>query len=280
MLFVSTYINKLKYVNQLTFYNVMKINQKGGFFMKLLRRISAIVLIICVLFNIVATSNNVIVAKADSKIVELYYFDGYGGKYGMSKYTVYVKVNSKAQHKEVFLHYYNPNGSKWEEQEGSYVTTLPDGTEIWKVTPAITYDVLYAIKFVGDGQVYWDNNNGNNFTLKDVLGCANMKLRRINTYSSLNKTTINVTAVVKNIAFQKVVGVRYTDDDWASYQNVELKYSAPIEGTNSEIWTGTIEIDSSEKSSFHFCGYYTVNGVTYWDNNFGANYNIDYTYQY
>ncbi|MCI8408015.1 MAG: hypothetical protein HFJ09_01920 [Lachnospiraceae bacterium] len=43
-----------------------------------------------------------------------------------------------------------------------------------------------------------------------------------------------------------------------------------IESTNSEIWTGTIELNSFMKSSFHFCGYYTVNSVTYWDNNFGA----------
>ena len=261
----------------------MKFNQKGGVLMKLLRKISAIVLIISVLFNLAGTTNNAIVAKADGKTVELYYLDSYGGRYGMSKYTVYAKVNSNAQHKEVFLHYYNQNGSKWEDEEGSYVTTLPDGSEIWKVTPAIAYGTLYAIKFVGDGQVYWDNNNGNNFTSKDILGYANIKLRRIyisNINNSLNKTTINITAIVKNIAYEKVVGVRYTDNNWTSYKNVELKYSSPIEGTNSEIWTGTIEIDSSEKSSFHFCGYYTVNGVTYWDNNFGANYNIDYTYQY
>lgn len=248
--------------------------------MKLLRRISAIVLTICVLFNLVATTNNAIVAKADGKTVELYYLDGYGGRYGMSKYTVYVKVNSNAQHKEVYLHYYNQNGSKWEDKAGSYVTTLPDGSEIWEVTPGNAYGTLYAIKFVGDGQVYWDNNNGNDFTNQNVLGCANIKLRRIRTNESLNKITISLEAVVKNIAFQKVVGVRYTDDNWASYKDVDLKYSDSIEGTNNERWTGTIEIDSSKKSSFHFCGYYTVSGDTYWDNNFGKNYNINYTYQY
>lgn len=248
--------------------------------MKLLRKISAVVVTICILFSLAATTNKAAVVKANGKTVELYYLDGIGGRYGVSKYTVYVKVNSNAQHKEVFLHYYTQNGSRWEDVAGSYVTTLPDGSEIWKVTPLSAYGTLYAIKFVGDGQVYWDNNNGNNYINKDVLGYANIKLRRISKSEYQNKTTINFEAVVKNIAYQKDVGVRYTDDNWASYKNVALKYDRPIEGTNSEVWTGRIEIDSSKTSSFYFCGYYTVNGTTYWDNNFGANYNINYTYQY
>lgn len=243
--------------------------------MKLLKKVSAIALAICMLCGLAVTAGSPTVAKADGVPVQLYYLDNQGGRYGMSNYTVYVQINSNAQHKEVWLRYCQ-SGDNWENKQGGYVTTLPDGSEIWEVTVQGAYGILYAIKFVGDGQVYWANNNGNNFTEEDILGTANIKVGRISTYDTLDKTIINFSAVVKNLAPVKEVGIRYTDDNWASYKDIELKYSYSIPGTNNEVWTGTTEIDSSKKDAFQFCGYYKVNGNTYWDNNFGKNYDINY----
>lgn len=244
--------------------------------MKLLKRVSAIALTICMLFSLVVTTNSSIVAKADSVPVQLYYLDNQGGRYGMSNYTVYVQINSNASNKAVWVHYCQ-GGSDWMDKQGGYVTTLPDGSEIWKVTVEGAYGILYTIKFIGDGQVYWANNNGNNFTGDDVLGTANIKVGRISTSETINGTVINFSVTVKNLGFAKNVGIRYTDDNWASYKQVELKYDHSISGTNNEVWTGSITIDPNKKNAFQFCGFYTVNGNTYWDNNFGANYDINYT---
>lgn len=246
--------------------------------MKLLKQVSAIALTICMLFSLVVTTNSSIVAKADSVPVQLYYLDNQGGRYGMSNYTVYVQINSNAAHKEVWAHYCQ-SGSTWLDKQGGYVTTLPDGSEIWKVTVEGAYGILYTIKFIGDGQVYWANNNGNNFTENDVLGTANIKVGRITTYDTLDKTIINFSVTVKNLSLIKNVGIRYTEDNWVSYKQAELSYDYSVPGTNNEVWTGSIVIDSSKKNAFKFCGYYTVNGNTYWDNNFGANYDINYIAQ-
>lgn len=256
----------------------MEFNRKGGFFMKLLKQVSAIVLTICMLFGVVATTNGSIVAKADSAPVQLYYLDDQGGRYGMSNYTAYVQINSNAAHKEVWLHYCQ-SGSTWLDKQGGYVTTLPDGSEIWKVTVEGAYGILYTIKFIGDGQVYWANNNGKNFTENDVLGTANIKAGRITTSETINGTVINFSVTVKNIGYAKEVGIRYTTDNWATKQDVLLEYDHSVSGTNNEVWTGSITIPTDKKSAFKFCGFYKVNGNEYWDNNFGANYDINYIAQ-
>lgn len=246
--------------------------------MKLLKKVSAIALAICMLCGLAVTASSPTVAKADSAPVQLYYLDNQGGRYGMTNYTVYVQINSNARHKEVWLHYCS-NGSDWTDKQGGYVTTLQDGSEIWKISVDGAYGILYTIKFVGDGQVYWANNNGKNFTEKDVLGTANIKVGRISTSETLNGTVINFSVIVKNIGFAKNVGIRYTDNNWASYKNVELNYSGPVEGTNNELWTGSVTIDTNKKSAFKFSGFYKVNGNEYWDNNFGSNYDINYIAQ-
>lgn len=246
--------------------------------MKLLKKVSAIALAICMLCGLAVTAGSPTVAKADSAPVQLYYLDDQGGRYGMSTYTVYVQIDSSARHKEVWLHYCQ-GGSEWKDKQGGYVTTTPGGSEIWKVTVDGAYGILYTIKFVGDGQVYWANNNGKNFTEKDVLGTANIKVGRITTSETINGTIINFSATVRNIAFLKEVGIRYTTDNWATRQDKYLVHDHAIPGTNFEVWTGSITIPTDKKSAFKFCGFYKVDGKEYWDNNFGANYDINYIAQ-
>lgn len=247
--------------------------------MKFFKKVSAILLVFCLFFGLMGMTNVSMVAKANTQPVELYYLDLLGGRYGVSQYTVYVRVNHNAQNKAVSIHYYNQNGSYWADQAGEYLTTLSDGSEIWTVTPSLPYGVLYAIKYVGDNQTYWDNNNGNNYTDNDVLGnLPAIKFNRLRLSTSGENTNISVASTLKNLGFNKVVNVRYTDDNWATYKDVPLTYSYSIQDTNNEKWIGNITIDSSKVNSFQCCVYYTVNGTTYWDNNFGTNYDINYVY--
>ncbi|MCI8408012.1 MAG: hypothetical protein HFJ09_01905 [Lachnospiraceae bacterium] len=90
---------------------------------------------------------------------------------------------------------------------------------------------------------------------------------------------INFSVIVKNIGFVKNVGIRCTDDNWASYKDVELNYSGHYKGTKYELWTGSITINTNKKNAFKFCVFDKVNGNTYWDNIFGANYDINYIAQ-
>lgn len=77
---------------------------------------------------------------------------------------------------------------------------------------------------------------------------------------------------VQNLAYAKQVGVRYRNaaGQWVN-QAGEYMFSTP---GNREAWRIPLDGPSSA-----FAFYYTVNGVTYWDNNGGKNYSLA-PYQY
>lgn len=70
---------------------------------------------------------------------------------------------------------------------------------------------------------------------------------------------------VQNLAYAKNVGVRYLNQNGV-WVNEPGEYTKSI-GGNRELWRVSL---ASPPAAYAF--YYTVNGVTYWDNNGGANY--------
>ena len=115
------------------------------------------------------------------------------------------------------------------------------------------------------------NNNNNNYTFTNELGAANLKLNTPSEYG-LNAEYYPINVTVKNLGYNKVVKVRYTQDNWATYMDKELSYSyANSDGT--ETWGTTLNLDYNKRDQVHYAISYTVNGVTFWDNFFGDNYN-------
>ena len=84
---------------------------------------------------------------------------------------------------------------------------------------------------------------------------------------------------MQNYGYNKVVKVRYTTDNWATFKDADLTYYSTYDD-GTEYWS--VELDSSVKidSNFKYAISYTVNGVTYWDNNFGLNYDNNYCHHY
>lgn len=84
---------------------------------------------------------------------------------------------------------------------------------------------------------------------------------------------------VVNIAFQKHVAVRYTTNDWQSYQEAEAVYHEPILNLGSPwdrfVFYIDLEDDLATGTSVSFALRYVVNGREYWDNNGGVNYRIN-----
>ncbi len=68
--------------------------------------------------------------------------------------------------------------------------------------------------------------------------------------------------------------MRYTTNSWASYKEAPLHYVTTGSDGN-ELWTVNVR-DTWNADSFEYCISYTVNGTTYWANNFGENYNASY----
>lgn len=213
--------------------------------------------------------------KASENPVQMYSMDHYFSKYGIYQYTVYIQIDANsANNKNVYVHHSTPDG--WVDTSAAFLTKLDSNTEIWKADISGVQTDKYVIKYVGDGTTYWDNNNGKNYNLYDVAGSANVKAIRRNPYVS----STCVMAVVKNLAYDKIVRVRYTQDNWLTYQDVNLSYVSSTSGTNEELWSVDLDLDRDKLDSFHYSICYEVNGQTYWDNNFGSNYDYNYYRSY
>lgn len=231
----------------------------------------SIIITFALLFGLFGTSNMTVTANAADLPVKMYYCDRVINWRGSIQYTVYIQVaaNSATQ-KAVYVHY-DAGSNQWQDVAASYVTNLNSNTEIWKATVSgFGVGSKYAIKYIGDSTTYWDNNNGNDYLISDILGQANVIVTRL---QYQNPSSYEINAVVKNLAYDKAVTVYYTQDNWATSQKASLNYSSDyISNSNYENWTVTLNLNENNMDSFHYYVTYQVNGQTYIDNNFGANY--------
>lgn len=217
-------------------------------------------------------------AKAATNEVSLYYADNVYSYRGYEESTIYIKVKNLGYNKDVAVHHYNSNSSTWTDEQATYVTTLSDGSEVWKANIA-DWGLEYAIKYTVNGTTYWDNNNGSNYTGNDILGVNPVKTLRPDYNYTPDYTAFSVSAIVKNLAYTKVVNVKYTQDNWATSSTKALVYGWSL-SSNEELWDTTLSLDANKINGFQYYVYYQVNGQTYYDNNFGVNYNKDYYRSY
>lgn len=235
---------------------------------KTMKKLSAMIMALAMIFSLVGFCGNDITAKAASNPVKMYSTEVTFSKYGILSYDVYIQVDANsASNKKVYVHHSTHNQG-WVDTEATYCTKTDSNTEIWKASVSGIQAADYVIKYVGDGVTYWDNNNGQNYEATNMVGTATVKAIPLRSGAPY---TFCVQAAVKNLAYNKTVKVRYTEDNWATYKEADLSYSYSVEGTNSEVWATNISI--TNRDAFQYCISYTVNGKTYWDNNFGANYN-------
>ena len=212
-------------------------------------------------------------ASADSHFVSMYLCDLYYGKHSAHSRNVYIKTDANASSQQVYVHYETGEPSVWEDAEAEFVETLSDGSKLWKANfTSWSYKFEYAIKYVADGNTYWDNNNGSNYTT-ETLGSAPVTAVRAGSPSAFCSATETITANLQNYSYHKNVFVRYTNDNWNTYTDVPMSYSETL-ANGTENWTGVIDVIDRENLEFCIC--YQVNGQEYWANNFGRNYNDSY----
>ncbi len=212
-------------------------------------------------------------AEAD-KMVSLYSSSVYFSKYGGTTYEVFVQTKGSANDQQVTIHYNYMNDMDWQDTNAVFYANLNDGSKIWRATFS-SFNTKYAIKYVADGVTYWDNNNGSDYNGSEAIGSAAITSERLgyqyNTYAGYR-----VNAILKNLAYQKNVFVRYTTDGWKTSKDVQMSYSA-TNSNGTETWTAQLDVaDTSSQGNFEYAICYQVNGTEYWANNFGANYNGTY----
>lgn len=80
--------------------------------------------------------------------------------------------------------------------------------------------------------------------------------------------TSYIYAQLRSLAYDKDVRVRYSTDNWATYEEVQGTFNYSFPDSAIESWVVSVPATQA----FEYAISYKVNGTTYWDNNFGANY--------
>lgn len=230
------------------------------------------------IFNIISLPTKV---KAATLPVQLYYSQHIiDAKGGSSHLEGYVAVQNLAFQKKVTINY-TTDGKTWSNVPASYLKTNPtDNYDVWKFITPSAYPgepTTFCIKYEVNGQTYWDNNGGKNYSNTN-LSKASIFVNYIDSYAgsknnniSLFITTKNFTEDIKN---SKSVKIRYTEDNWKTYKDIPADFLDSDDYSNLE-WCANINVSKSTKH-VEFAVVYEVNGTEYWDNNFGSNYFVNF----
>jgi hypothetical protein len=96
--------------------------------------------------------------------------------------------------------------------------------------------------------------------------------------------------LVRDLAYAKVVAIRYTTDGWKTWKECQAAYS--FKNGTQETWsfkTGNftfkranpgVSLTEAVRINFDFVVRYAVAGQTWWDNNGGANFHLDQNVRY
>lgn len=210
-----------------------------------------------------------------------------------------VQVSNLGYDKQVFAHIKKTDGN-WMDFPLIRLGARGANKEIWVgpfSTDYVGNDSLagvgpiieFALKYQVNGQTYWDNNGNANYKL--ARGAGTLLGRGVNVSVTGSAQEVGLNAgfsswkshiTVRNIAPVKNVKVVYTTDNWATTKVVNATYRPiwanpegfdPTPNPNSmgfEEWDFSLPV--TEGTTVEYAISYTVNGQTYWDNNFGNNY--------
>jgi hypothetical protein len=227
----------------------------------------------------------------------------YSQKYGLASYTRKFKAEVKnlAYNKVVVISHEMSDGS-WKDFPLHYISSSTDNTEIWSANFTInSYDQTNPLLFFADefvvrydvnGHRYWDNNNNSNYKMdilegsfvrNDLNVVVDTDYNRIYTsYYNTSNNAFTVNADVRNLNPTKIVNLVYTTDNWSTTKTAPLRFNPTITvGAQQylsspnrfgiERWSANIDLPATV-NRIQYAVSYKVNGVTYWDNNFGKNY--------
>lgn len=238
------------------------------------------------------------VAAGEVKLIKVdsrsSYYHGFSWETGRFE----AQVANLAYAKQVAVHVKKTDGT-WYDYPMSYDHTAGLNKEVWAANFETTYSgvntlpntgptIEFTLKYTVNGVTYWDNNNGANYKVTRDAGTylapgVNLAVADYAATVRLSpgQTTWGGRVSVRNIAPNKVVTLVYTTNNWATTQTAAATY--PVGSYTSgysytpqpntmgfEEWL--FSINAAPGTQIKYAVSYTVNGQTYWDNNFGLNY--------
>lgn len=194
-----------------------------------------------------------------------------------------IVVEGLAYNKTVGLWAHQVLGGLWALYPGTFRRSVPANRELWRVQLGGTPIDRFAVQYQAAGSIFWDNNFGHDYFLdaqaaqqQDGIGTAVIASAVHVAYTSNNSGSLEVGVLVQNLAYAKIVGVRYTTNNWATFNEAFGTYirayppaSTPAQ-ISAELWRVAIPVGSA--SHGEFAAFYRVQNTTYWDNDFSLNY--------
>ncbi|WP_137939282.1 carbohydrate-binding protein [Chitinivorax sp. B] len=218
-------------------------------------------------------------------------------KYGLSWQSTRfdAKVKNLAYDKKVILEYRLPDG-QWRQSDLSYNRPAGGGSEIWSGAigsygpaepPRLPGALQFRVKYQVNGNEYVDDNHHQYFHLAanagDMLTSATVLVPdHAQMVDQFWGGQYHGSVVVKNLGYAKDIQVHYTTDRWQTQRIAYPQYLpyftygySTVANPNSEgveVWP--FSLDAGGSSELEYAVRYSVNGQTYWDNNFGQNYRV------
>jgi hypothetical protein len=184
----------------------------------------------------------------------------------------YLVVQNLADSKQVSI--WAEMGAIWKDINAAHIQSLTDNRELW-MAPASNGEGQFVAKFSVNGATYWDNNAGKNYRFPQAfdafVALTGIHYPVVMATAGMAGSKLNVTAGVQNLAYEKVVGIVYSTDNWATAQTAYGNYSSTME-SGLEVWHIGAPVGSA--AEVRFAVFYRVLGSDYWDNNFWRNYRV------
>jgi hypothetical protein len=197
-----------------------------------------------------------------------------------------ILVENLAFVKQVQVLGHDSNTNAWGFHSASFNSSVPGNGEVWSAHVDSSRIDQFVVQYQVLGQTFWDNNAGFNYALDthaaestDGVGSVALNANVLEVGQNLDaagKLTVDV--IVRNLAFVKQVGLVFTTNNWASFQNAfgTFQQRFPPLGAPHQIDAQLWEIAAPVGVGQHgqYAVFYGVGGDTFWDNNFNRNYSF------
>jgi len=198
-------------------------------------------------------------------------------------------------HKNVIFHH--DTKGYWEDIPCSYVNTLDNEMELWEFNIPIHAPVgpyvgskktQFSLKYeaLQPYQIFWDNNEVRDYIIGVKGRSAGWEFPDIAIGNPilLANATIQVNKfkgrlAVRNIVFEKRITIRYTTDNWSSYNDLSTNYAYSYNPNDDQVYEGEIwEFETNIPiglEQINFAIRYEFADQVFWDNNLARNYLVN-----
>jgi Carbohydrate/starch-binding module (family 21) len=217
-----------------------------------------------------------------------------GGLTGVNNTQITAKIKNVAFAKDVALHYAQDDGTwvetplTWQKNFGSY--------DVFGRSDSTFVTTQFVIRYTVNGQTFWDNNDGANYHIDEsrpnTVG-GNVVLNKATAHRGsqggggfvFTTSWVEGEIFVKNLSFNKRVGIRLSTNGWTSFQDTHASFNGNVAVaiglSQVEIWkfkTPELNLDES-RPDFKFAVFYNNldTGEWFWDNNLGQDYTLGKT---